>query len=619
MSKSLKINIFSLPSHTAVLFWLMTTVLLGAMLLGSSGTSVIPMWPLAVIMLLLPIREFLMRSDRDIKKYGLEEAGERFPILQESIRLRSHQIGLKRFPRLLISENGQEIYEMGSFYRWYIVAGNEKAQTLESLLNDPENFNLAEVQILHELYHFKTGDYWQLGYLTELFKVSFNLMFWTMLFFGAWGFMLVLAKEPFFSFLQSDIVSKFPSDVRPAIEQFLPAILPSPEEIEDLRIKAQELNLVSAIEFVVNITLPYLMLASILWIFYRPLLWRIQEYYADAGAIHKQGDTSSFWESIIVFTQKTSQETISESKKNINHSFFISLRKIWWGDFWPSTSQRLAAIEAPEKIFYDWKQIAWILGSLALALMVFMATPITLTVVGKNPMIFSTLLVVVPLSYFLLPQVVLGETAWKNGLKVLLVILGIHTVWLLLTLALMWGLYFIAPELLREVLQSAIASIARYAGNVRVDIDLLDFLVNASIINLLQVPFVFAFQLTSVLGLLSLFKRVLSWHSYVKTSQDFKNIVFGLTFGVSFVLATLIMPVGMAAIDMDFSVFWGWTGIWSVLGVLLMISGFVWLYLKDRKYYQKCYSCNEKSGLGKKCRSCGATLNPWLWVEYEDE
>lgn len=591
------------------------------MAIGVSGRGIIPLWPLGLILLVLPIREFVRRPERDIAYHGLVLADQHYSHLQQYIFIKSEQVSLKRAPRLLINnKNHGELYVMGSFSRWYIVMGDEKAQAFEDFLSrgSPKN-NLVDVQILHELYHFKTGDYWQLGYLSELFKVTYNLMLWAMLFFVAWGFILVLAKDSFFQFLQSNIVDMFPADIRATIEQLLPIIVPTPDELEVLKIKVQGLNLVSVLEFTVNITLPYVVLTSILWLFYRPLLWRIREHYADAGVVHEQGGVSGFWNFILEFTQNPIKEIIPETHPKTRHKILLFLRKVWQGDFWPSTSQRLNGIESPETIYYTWKQIAFFLGFLALALMVLLATPIALPVVGKNPMIFNTLLVVVPLAYFLLPQVVLGKKAWQDGLRVLLLVLGIYISWLLLTIAFMWGLYFTNPNLLMGVLQSAITSIARYAGNSYVDIDLFDFIVRASIINLLQVPIVFVVQFIVMFALLFFFKRILSWYAYVKTSQIFKKITHSLVFGISFVLVTLIMPISMTILNADLSAFSGWSIVWAILGSLVMVGGGGWLYFQDRKYYQKCPACRFVSDFDKKCKSCGTILNPWLWVEYEDE
>jgi hypothetical protein len=238
-------------------------------------------------------------------------------------------------------------------------------------------------------------------------------------------------------------------------------------------------------------------------------------------------------------------------------------------------------------------------------------------------MTFTTLVVTAALTYFLIPQIVMGKSAWKDGLRILFVIFLIRTAWMLFTLAVMWGLYFIRPEFLSDVLQSAITSIARYAGSHPVGIDLLDFLVKASVLNLLQIPIIFVIQIISVMGLFFLINRVFKWYSFIRTSRRFKWIVFGLTFGVLFVILTLVMPMGMVLLNGTFSTVLGVSSIFAILGMLVLMSGGIWFFVQDKRYYQKCPSCNldvsQLTSFGTNCVICGRVLHPWLWVECEDE
>lgn len=619
-----RIDLFALPSQTAILFWLITATLLGAILIGLTGGHIIPIWPLALILFLLPLREFMMRPERETRKFGLESpSGDEFHLLLVLIDTLAQKIELKRVPQILIGADCDEIYEMGSFHRWYIVLRASKAKNLQELLANPRKAKLAEVQILHELFHFKNGDYWQLGYLAELFNVSFNLMIWALVFLGGWGFLLILAKDAFFQFSITNFLQHMPVDIRPTMEQILPSIFPSAAEMEVLRVKAEGINLALVVYFIANISLPYIAVAGILWRFYRPLLWRMREFYADAGVVAVQKSIKPFGE----FVRRTNQVPLQSAPVIVVPSFKQTIRKFrdrfqifLTGIFWADFSKRFDALKVPESIFYNWKQIACFLGFLTLSLDVFLATPISLPVVGKNPMTFTTLTVTAALAYFLLPQLVMGKSVWKDVLRVLLVILGIRAAWLLFTLIALWTLYFIQPDLLMDVLRSAISSIARYAGNSPIEIDLLEFVVEASVINLLQIPIIFVMQLVSVSGLLFLINRVLQWYLFIFDSQRFKRIVFSLTFGTLFILLTLIMPIGMSVLNGNFSAFMGAAGIFAILGLLALAGGGIWFYLQDKHYYQKCSSCGgQSSRFETNCAACGNVLHPWLWVEYENE
>jgi uncharacterized membrane protein YecN with MAPEG domain len=180
----------------------------------------------------------------------------------------------------------------------------------------------------------------------------------------------------------------------------------------------------------------------------------------------------------------------------------------------------------------------------------------------------------------------------------------------------LWGLYFIQPGLLWEVLQTAISSTARYAGNIPAELDLFRFMIEASTLNLLQVLIIFIIQAISVSGLLFLFKRILQWYSFINTPYRFKQIVFGLTFGLLLILLTLIMPIGMAALKSEFP-----SMIRAFLGLAVFIGGAVWFYVKDRRHYQHCPSCysivNESPTVGLMCSKCQTKLFSWLVLNYE--
>jgi uncharacterized membrane protein YecN with MAPEG domain len=211
---------------------------------------------------------------------------------------------------------------------------------------------------------------------------------------------------------------------------------------------------------------------------------------------------------------------------------------------------------------------------------------------------------------------VVRKNAVRDGLRILIVLLLIRTVWLFLTLALLWGLYFTQHGLLWEVLQTAISSTARYAGNNPAELDLFGYMIEASTLNLLQVPIIFIIQAVSVSGLFFLFKRVIHWYSFIDTPYRFKQIVFGLTFGLLLILLTLIMPIGMAVLKSEFP-----SMIMVFFGLAVFIGGAVWFYVKDRRHYQNCPSCysvvNESPTVGAMCPKCQTKLFSWLVANYE--
>lgn len=94
--KTKKINIFAFPSQTAILFWLVTITLVGAVAFGTSSEAPFPIWWLLPLLLFLTVWGFLARPDRDIRNRRLAPIGDQYPYLRESINMLSNRIGLKK-------------------------------------------------------------------------------------------------------------------------------------------------------------------------------------------------------------------------------------------------------------------------------------------------------------------------------------------------------------------------------------------------------------------------------------------------------------------------------------------------------------------------------------------
>jgi hypothetical protein len=627
--KTSKINLFALPSQTAILFGLISATLLGALVFGTAGNAPVPIsWlPLAVIF--LSLWGFLSRPERDIRRGKLLLVREQFPLTQQAIQYHSKQSGLNRVPEILLDNANEKIYTMGSFRRWYIVLGLIDAQNLETLLSQPDQADIAEAKILHELYHFKTGDYWQLGWLTELFKASFPLMFWFMAFFGGWVFLLGLTYQSFIDFSPDSLLAVVPPDLRSILQQIFMVALPSAAEMDAIRAKAADINFFESASFVFNMSLPLIFVTAILWFFYVPLVWRMREYYADAGMAQTLGTLAPIWK---VFEPVFLNEKASKSTKFIerfnerlfNFDIFFTIKRFIKSFRRFSPYGRTEALLEPQTIFFSWKQVALFLGGLALVLEIFLATPLTLPLVGQNPMHFATLLVVISTAYFLLPHIVLGKPKWIDGLRIIIAVNTIRSVWLLITLGVLWGIYILQPDFLFDIIKSAIYSTARYAGNAPFEFDLLGFLISASVINLIQIPIILFTQTLGVSSLFFLFRRMLNWYSFFKTSNTFKTAVFGLTSGVSLVLFFTFLPLSTVVLTGNVSLLAKPIMMLQLfLGALIIIAGTLWFIIHDRNHYHKCPLCKTSLSmdsllLNESC-SCGHTIFSWIRTEYEDE
>ena len=622
--KAKKINIFAIPSHTAILFWLVTITLVGAVAFGTRGEAPFPIRWLLPVLLFLTVWGFLSRPDREIRNRRLAPIGDQYPNLRESINMLSNRIGLKKTPVILATDANRR-YIMGSFRRWHIVLGTDQLHNLEAQLSNPDEAERAEAILLHELYHFKNGDYWQTGFLDVLFRSIFPLMLWFMFFFGGGMFLLALVSQSLVQITPQAILEKMPAELLPILEPILLSSLPSQVEMDGILAKTEGINFIYVVSFVFNISLPLIIISIILLIFYSHLIWRMREYYADAGVAQTLGSSSSYFK---LSTSKVGTTIVDEKSENsiprgYRRKILIIFSKL--GDYLErrtTPSGRTDALLEPQRVFYDWKRIALFLSGLILILEIFLATPLTLPLVGQNPMHFSTLVVVVAVAYFLLPRLVLGISGWQDAVKIILVVNGIRLAWLLLTLSVLWGLYFVAPEYLTEILRSAIYSVARYAGNTSFDFDLSEFIVEASIVNLQQVPIIFILQLISTLSLTFLFGRIFKWYSYLATSEVFKRTVFLLVLGAAIILLFIFLPFSTAILTGDLGLFvQPIMVVQIVVGALTLIGMAFGFYQNDKKYFGKCPRCDKEVTQSRQfldnCSKCGEVLYPWLWTDYD--
>lgn len=625
-----KINLFALPSQTAMLFWLLTATLLGMILLGSIDPNPVPiigLLPLTVI--LLSLRGFLERPDREIRKKCLQSVGERFPLLRKAIEEDAYLINLKRIPQLLIDEKRNEIYEMGSFTRWYIVCGVEKAQILENWLATPESNRGAQGILLHELHHFKTGDYWQLGYLSELFQATFRLMFWILGFFGGWIFLLALIGSSVLQMSPDSILKKIPEEDRPLYEQIVPSMFPPETQRQALQEKAAEIDLGAVLMFIVSLSFYVIFIAIVLWRFYRLRLWQMREFYADSGMAQSMGTMAPVWD-VFKLNRVSNKASINPSQSWVTTHFLDAIANIYnqrlrnvieGTNFWPPFDQRTNALASPQNVFYDWKKTAWLLGSLMLLLEIFLDSPYNIPYVGDNPISLVTLMFVMAIAYFLLPHILMGKSAWWQGLLIVAIVNFIRMVWLTFSLIFLWGLYWLDPNTLLGSLYYEITSAARYAGTETFEVNVLDFLEKATTVNFLQLPVIFIIQAISVLTLFFFFQRIASWYSFFTANKTFRRVVLGLTLWILFVLYSTILPLGNRIFGSDLleplNIFM------AILGILVGVAGGIWFIIQDRRYYQKCPACHEKAVVsnfvGAACPSCSKTLYSWLVVNYEDE
>ena len=664
----LKLNIFALPSQTTLLFWLMVTVLLGTVFLGSIGRSPILIWPLVVGLLFLPLRAFLTLPERDFKRYDLKLAGDEFTLIQKAMDAHAENLNLKRIPKLIISPIDIPLHTFGTFYRWYIAIARHEALLLQEKLIIPESAPRAHAKIIHELYHFKSGDYWKMGYTGELLKTTFLFLGWGIAFFYGLGLLMVVAAPDFIELNPPDLVSQVES-VSPGMRQVFVQLLPSAAEMSMVRQKAAGINMWLVLNFIISAFLPLVLIALVLWRFYWPKLWRTREYYADAGMVHTQGKISPFLLSF--FKEKSLKEREDELQGRKDKYFPPFLRKLryvirgiarspvpsygayaeegsatpsdnemfqkspgqrmisWWrrvAAYHPEVISRINCVKNPALVFDTWWGTAILVGSLTLLLDVLLSSPLTLIHVGSWPMHFSTLIILVSVSIgYLLHNIVQGQFVWFDLLKLVSAVVGIRLAWLLLTILILIVSLAFFPEFLSEALEATVASVSHYAGysGELGFSDLSGFVIKASILNLAQVLIIFFVLMTTLTLVAYALRRLMTWYEFPQAEKQLMKIALLVIFvGVMFCGLTILPPATLVLLR-PAALFETSILMVGLSGFLLASIGLSVFIFTDRKYSGRCPECGEVIKgfywLGKCCENdqCNERLFPWLIAEYE--
>lgn len=599
----LKINIFAFPKLTTALFWLAISALFLVIWMSLSPHLLFYVWPTITVLVILSIREFIMQPERNIHRFKFIPIGDNFPLLQKVVNEKARQLGLKRIPKLLLGEKQNTFYRMGSFRRWYIVVSSEKASLLETQLSNPEKAVLADLQILSVLYPFTASEYWMVGYLAILLKVTFYLVLWGAVFFVGWALLLILIKDSLVYLSSPDLITKVSSEMRPIWEQL------SPLSNEFELLKVNDSTTLYFLLSIINIIVPCIALISFLWIFYYPIMLCIQQYYSDAGIAQTLKSTASFW-TFFQYAQKLPSIVDLESRRSSFNRLQEWLQNILMGSFFPNAAERLNAIQNPDQVFYQWKQIARFLGTSALLLdMLFYLSGYLMYLAN-----FTTMSIVIVIIFWSLPQIVMKKDVWKDCVIILAAIFGLRTTLAAFVLTILWGIYTVKPSFFEELITVQLYASARYAGtNIpTIIINGTDFLMASFLLNLQQMFLLFVASICFVMAYILLSTRALQWYGFFTTRYRFNifnMIVIGVFIGL--LLTFLILP--------EFG-----SGIFAIVGYLtLIVCGVLWIVFMDKRYYKKCPVCKSRIADIQKfdvtCANCQAKVLPWLVAQYETE
>ena len=674
-----KLNLFALPSQTTLLLILIVSVLLGAVFGGSAGAAPVCIWPLAMGLLLLPWRGFLARPERETARLALTPADNAFQLLKETVERHARELQLPRSPSLLVSPVPGLLFTFGTFRQWFLVMSKEIADQIQKDLQDPENARRTQAVIIHELHHFKNGDYWKIGYVYQLVHTTFLFMSWAIGFILGYGLILVVAA-PDIMVLDPPALVEQMKTLTPEMQQFVLQVFPSSEEIAALRQRAAGIHPGRVLNFFFSAVLPFVIVGLILWKFYWPKMWRLREYYADAGTVQLQGDSAPFISALTDILspalQRDTQPRFKEGhlpargriREGVMEGFAMIVQNLsrgmsplvpQYGGFFggqtpeqaeredstfkrflykvrqtlqsltashPPVIMRLEAIKNPLRAFDTWKGTALLVGTLTLLLDILLSSPLTLIYVGAWPMHFSTLVILFVVPLTLLPALVLGKPVWKDLLKIITVVVGLRLGWLLLTLGSLVAMLLYAPDLLDEILAEAVAAVARFGGfsDELGFPSALMFVTEAAFLNLAQVFIIFIVLVVGTAGTLWMLRRTLTWYALPRAEQHFAKLAY-LPGALAIVFFGLtVLPFLTIALLRPNEFANPWILIVPLMGLVLTGAGLLFFFVFDHRFARKCPVCGErvtgKFILGEshcEAETCRAPLFPWLVADYK--
>ena len=135
-----RLKILALPSQTTLLFVVIIVVILAAVAASSlPGSPMRAAPPLALILGILTLRDFLMQPGREIETHRLVPLpAEKYPRFASTIREQAALLGCGPAPRtMLTSKTPGALFAFGSFRRSYIGIGEKLAGQIERDLASP--------------------------------------------------------------------------------------------------------------------------------------------------------------------------------------------------------------------------------------------------------------------------------------------------------------------------------------------------------------------------------------------------------------------------------------------------------------------------------------------------
>lgn len=652
-----RLNVFALPSYTAIIFGL-----IGLVILGTAFTALLPgsqlWWPPVVFgVTLLPLRDFLQWPDRLLRAYRKDRrCAKRNPEDDPNrsvIEAALAEIAPDRPPKLVITDVPVAVESFGTFRRRYVALGRNAAYRLANRLASPTRRKPYLAVLCHELAHFANHD-------MPLAQLSRSLLKMTVLVMTAniWIGLLLVAfavtvspdvqRPDFWTALSSRLASMAPG-FPPLDLSWVPDSLraQNPYAFEKLQDPmGRNAIWLSSSLYLLGAQLPFVLAGGVLWIFYWPRLMRIRELYADARAAQMLQDASAplqalAWHGLLTLGPESQTPAVVQRLREVWHQMLSQMRSAPMRfpgigpllALHPDHETRQLCLTDPVQIFGKPHQIAVTVGLAVVLLDLATRGILTAAYIYEPGPYLPTLIIFAIVALWLVPQVCTSGRENRRGLlfskiaQIIAIVTGMKLLIHLVDLGLVTVMQLSNAAGWGQALDLWVYAMLGVGAEGPLP-DLMGVQVSwAKFIEMhvfrpmvyfgLALPFLF----TVLLWADVLLKQwVLTWYGLDATV---KRAFWGITGALGLTLLLVVIPLLNHLLFPE--IYTGWSpgtlaGIAGALG--LTLAGGLWFWRLDRCWAGRCPACGGRvSGRyypGKRCpnKQCKQLLHPWLVASY---
>lgn len=631
-----KLNIFALPIQTWILVVIVLGIIYGTLVSISANRGAPPLWPLMLGLFILSVLSWLAWPEQAASKHHFLPAQEEFPRLQACILYLARCVGVKRVPRLMISERADVLYIYGGWRRWHIGIGGLRAATMEDLLADPDAQPYVEAILLHELQHFKLGDHRLIGYTQFLLRMGYQFIGWASFF--LLGLTLTLAS------MTDDFLKQSPAQLAARLDAQMPgfgigpmllAAMPSQDEWLTMRQQVATISFTRVVLYTFGNTYAILVISTVLILFFWSKMLRLRELYADARVAQLQGTSVYLVEARYVASPSTNIADPARIKQTSWQLCKANIQTIWalllsnvpplqrWLSTAPTPNQRKASLKDPKQVFDRWTGSALLIALAVGVLEQLMGGTAAIWYFAEWPLHVVVLSIFVLLSLNAIVGSVIGRPVLRENLKIINTVMALRAA---VPLIIIVSLIILGPDAITSFLNFGamwtlgVRSADQSSTAISTQSILLE-MIGVSVAQLL-ITWIVLFGATWVQ--LQVTQRVLSWYGFPKASQWMMRIIYGSILMIACFLTLGILPIVTHLALLQFRealspTLW----IMSIVMLAVVIAAYGWFRWQDGRYRGRCPSCQtvlpDFFSFGRRCSVCGLLLHEWLYVFYSTE